>query len=166
MMIDWDALFGLTNAIALAAWVSLAVLPRREGVLTGVLWGGVGLLCLAYAVMFVGLTSGTFDPGRDSPAPPFAYTVEGLRAAFASRGTIVVAWTHFLAFDLFAGLWIARDTDQRGVGRLAQLPFLFATFMAGPIGLAAWLILRRPLTRATALDTGPGAGMMRGGRVP
>lgn len=147
MAIDWDMMFGLTNAIALAGWLALALLPRREGVLRAVLWGGVAILCLLYAVMFTGLTGGLLDPGRSGAAPPFAYTVDGLVGAFGARGTIVVAWTHFLAFDLFVGLWIARDADTRGVNRLVQVPFLFATLMAGPIGLLAWLLLRRALTR-------------------
>ena len=144
---DWNLLFGLTNAIALAGWLALAALPRRESVLNAVLWLGVGLLCAIYAAMFVALMGGLVDPGRagGGASPPFVYTVEGLMTAFAARGTIVLGWTHYLAFDLFAGFWIARDADGRKVGRLVQLPFLFATFMAGPIGLLAWLVLRRPL---------------------
>lgn len=56
---------------------------------------------------------------------------------FAARGPIVVGWTHYWAFDLFVGLWIARDADHRGIGRLMQLPFVLITFLAGPIG--CWL---------------------------
>lgn len=145
MAIDWDLMFGLTNAIALAGWVALALLPRRESMLGAVLWGGVAMLCLLYAAMFAGLTGGLVDPGRDAPAPPFEYSVDGLLAAFGARGAIVVGWTHYLAFDLFIGLWIARDADARGVHRLVQIPFLFVTLMAGPIGLLAWLLLKRPL---------------------
>ena len=63
-------------------------------------------------------------------------------AMFRSEAAIVVGWTHYLALDLFAGLWIARDADGRAVGRLVQVPFLLATFMAGPAGLFAWLIAR------------------------
>ena len=59
-----------------------------------------------------------------------------------SDGGIVIGWTHYLAFDLFVGLWIARDADDKGVGRLVQLPFLFLTLMAGPIGLLSWLGFR------------------------
>ncbi len=149
MQLDWDFVFAATNAVALAGWLALAALPRREPVLAGVLWVGVALLCAGYAAMFVGLFGGLLDPVRDAigPAPPFEYTVDGLKAMFASRGAIVLGWTHYLAFDLFVGLWIARDADGRGVGRVVQLPFLFTTFMAGPIGLLAWLILRRPLSK-------------------
>lgn len=149
---DWDMMFAATNAVALSGWVALALLPRREGVLAAVLWGGVVLLCAAYAAMFVALTGGLADPVRDAagPAPEFEYSVDGLKAMFAARGAIVVGWTHYLAFDLFVGLWIARDADARGVGRAVQLPFLFACFMAGPIGLLGWLALRRPLARRGA----------------
>lgn len=146
---DWDLLFALTNVIAVAGWLALAALPRTEQVLGGVLWIAVGLLCAIYLVMFVGLMGGMVDPVRDvaGPVPPFEYSVDGLKTAFAARGAIVLGWTHYLTFDLFVGLWIARDADTRRIGRLVQLPFFFATFMAGPIGLLLWLILRRPLTR-------------------
>lgn len=146
---DWDLLFALTNGIAVIGWLALAALPRNEQVLSGVLWTAVGLLCAIYLVMFIGLMGGMVDPVRDSagPMPPFEYSVDGLKTAFAARGVIVLGWTHYLAFDLFVGVWIARDADTRRIGRLTQLPVFFATFMAGPIGLLLWLLLRRPLTR-------------------
>lgn len=147
---DWDLLFAGTNAVALAGWLALAALPRREPVFNAVLWAGTALLSAVYTVLFVGLMSGTFDPGRNpaGPAYAFEYSVEGLRNAFAARGVIVLGWTHYLAFDLFVGLWVARDADSRKVGRLAQSPFLFATLMVGPIGLLAWLLSRRWLGSA------------------
>ena len=51
-------------------------------------------------------------------------------ALLASDAGIVVGWTHYLAFDLFVGLWIARDADAKGFGRLIQVPFLLLTFLA------------------------------------
>jgi len=145
---DWELLFVVTNGVAAAGWLALALLPRTERVQGALLVAAVGLLCVIYLVMFVGLMGGMVDPGRGGvAAPPFEYTVDGLKAAFAARGVIVLGWTHYLAFDLFVGLWIARDADQRGIGRLVQLPFFVTTFFAGPIGLLAWLAARRPLTR-------------------
>lgn len=146
---DWDLVFGLTNLVAVAGWLALAALPRRESTSNAILFGAVGVLCLIYLGLFFGLFGGVLDPARDIPgsAPPLDYTVDGLKDLFAGNGAIVLGWTHYLAFDLFVGLWIARDADTRGVHRLVQLPFLFATFMAGPIGLLAWLLLRRPLAK-------------------
>ena len=48
---SWDALFSLTNAIAMIGWLMLALLPRRPLVLSAILYLGVGLLCLAYFAM-------------------------------------------------------------------------------------------------------------------
>ena len=67
-----------------------------------------------------------------------------------SDGGIVLGWTHYLAFDLFVGLWIARDADAKGFSRLVQLPILFFTLMAGPIGLLLWLVIRERRARAVS----------------
>ncbi len=144
---DWHLLFALTNIVAVAGWLALVLLPRTELVLSAVLYAGAGLLCAIYLVIFVGLLGGLVDPGADTAGAPFEYSVDGLKAMFAARGAIVVGWTHYLAFDLFVGLWIARDADQRNIGRMIQLPFFAVTFVAGPIGLLGWLVLRRALAR-------------------
>lgn len=147
---DWDLAFSLTNAIAMIGWVMLAVLPRKPLVLSAVLYLGVGLLCLAYFLLVVASLGGLVDPARlpGTPEPNLLdYSIAGLRPLFLSDGGIVIGWTHYLAFDLFVGLWIARDADAKGVGRLVQLPFLFVTLMAGPIGLLSWLAFRGTRSR-------------------
>ncbi len=59
-----------------------------------------------------------------------------------------MGWVHYLAFDLFVGLWIARDADAKGFSRILQAPILAATFLAGPLGLFVWLLVREPRARA------------------
>lgn len=148
----WQSLFGLTNLIAVIAWAILLLAPRRPLLLTTILYLGVGLLCLIYAALFVPLLAEWIDPVRvPGAAPPDLtdYSIAGIRALFLSDGGIVIGWTHYLAFDLFAGLWIARDADAKSVSRLVQTPILFATFIAGPIGLLLWLIIREPAARRT-----------------
>jgi hypothetical protein len=126
------------------------VLPRRPAVLSLILYAAVALLCLAYAAMIAALVLGGADPGRAAGAGAADladYSIGGIRALFMSDAGIVIGWTHYLAFDLFVGLWIARDADAKGFGRLAQLPVLFLTLMAGPIGLLTWLAVREPRAR-------------------
>jgi len=150
---SWSALFTLANIVALVGWTMIAALPRSKTVYSVVMYACVGLLCLAYAAMFVGLFGGLADPARVAGAaePDLAdYSIAGLRALFMSDGGIVLGWTHYLAFDLFIGLWIARDADAKRFSRIVQLPILFATLMAGPIGLLLWLIIREGRARATA----------------
>jgi hypothetical protein len=151
----WTALFGLTNAIALAGWAVLLLAPRRPLANSFVLFVGVGLLCLLYAVMFVMVVGKFADPGGPGGSTPFDYSdynIAGLRNLFATDAGIVIGWTHYLAFDLFAGLWIARDADRKGTSRWVQAPILLVTFLAGPMGLLIWLILRERGARRQARE--------------
>lgn len=138
----WASLFSVVNLMAMAAWVILILLPRKELLLAVVLYLGVGMLCLIYAVGLVGILTGSLDPVGPAEAAVDFTTLAGVQSIFASQGGTTVGWTHYLAFDLFVGLWIARDADQKGVGRVWQAPMLLVTFMAGPVGLLIWLLVR------------------------
>jgi hypothetical protein len=144
-MIDWNAWFSMVNLLALIAWAGLIFLPRWPALLSGVLYLGVGLLCLIYATGLIGLLSGLI-PNPQGGGADFT-TIAGVRAVFASDAGVTIGWTHYLAFDLFVGLWIARDGDAKGISRFIQAPILFATLMAGPLGLGVWLLLREPAAR-------------------
>lgn len=149
----WTTLFGLTNLVALLGWAALLLLPRRPLTHSFILFAGVGLLCLAYAVMLGLLIGKVVDPAAIPGAAPFDpsdYSIAGLRNLFLSDAGIVVGWTHYLAFDLFVGLWIGRDADHKGYSRLVQAPFLLLTFVAGPLGLILWLMVRERRTRRLA----------------
>lgn len=144
---SWESLFALTNGWAIVGWIALAFLPRGPKILSLILYAGVFLLCLAYAVMLVGILAGGFDAGGSRAAVDFT-SLPGVMAIFDSKGGAVVGWTHYLAFDLFVGLWIARDADQKGFSRVVQLPFFLLTLFFGPAGLLAWLIVRERRARA------------------
>ena len=124
---DWEALFGLANSLALVAWAALIVAPRWSALLAGIRYGVIGLLCLAYAVLvmifFFRAEGGGFG------------SLHQVKILFSSDPVLLAGWLHYLAFDLFVGLWIAERADARGLSRLIQAPLLFATFMFGPIGL-------------------------------
>jgi hypothetical protein len=132
-------------------WLALLILPRRPAVHSLVLYAGVGVLCLAYLLMFVALFAGLADPGRvaGAAAPDLTkYSIAGVRSLFLSDGGTVLGWTHYLAFDLFVGLWISRDADGKGFSRWVQAPVLVLTLLAGPLGLLVWLIVRERRARA------------------
>ncbi len=148
----WDTVFVVIHVIAVTAWLLLLAAPRKPLTHSAILYLGVALLCLVYLVCFALVASGTVDRGLAlgaTSAPISLTSIAGIRAFFQSDGGVVIGWTHYLAFDLFTGMWIARDADAKGFGRLVQLPFLFLTFMLGPIGLLSWLVLREKRARAT-----------------
>jgi hypothetical protein len=144
----WDAIFGAANMLAMVMWAGLILLPRWPALLSAVLYLGVGLLCLAYAGLLVGIVSGGLAAGgAGSPSLDFT-TIAGVRQIFVSDGGLTVGWIHYLAFDLFVGLWIARDADAKRFSRLVQAPVLLATFLAGPLGLLVWLAIRERRAKA------------------
>jgi hypothetical protein len=140
----WDTAFAAINALALVWWVALIALPRWPALLSAILYFGVALLCAVYAGALVGAVSGWLPGGGEGGG--FG-SVAQVRALFASDAGVVIGWTHYLAFDLFVGLWIARDADAKHISRLWQVPFLVATLLAGPIGLGGWLLMRERRAR-------------------
>ncbi|WP_379922103.1 ABA4-like family protein [Erythrobacter sp. R86502] len=141
----WTAIFGMVNVLALIAWAALILLPRWPALLSAILYLGVGLLCSIYASGLIGLLTGVI-PNTGGGGADFT-TIAGVRAIFASDAGVTIGWTHYLAFDLFVGIWIARDGDAKGISRFVQAPVLLATFVAGPLGLLVWLALREPVAR-------------------
>ncbi|MDY7097617.1 MAG: ABA4-like family protein [Pseudomonadota bacterium] len=142
---DWGAVFSSANIVALIAWVGLIALPRWPVMLSAILYLVVGGLCALYCVLLFGALSG-FIPAGNGGAD--FTTIEGVRTIFASDIGVVIGWSHYLAFDLFIGIWIARDADAKFFSRYLQAPILLATFLAGPVGLIAWLLIREPRARA------------------
>lgn len=138
--------FTLANGWALLGWLALAFAPRGPKTLALILYLGVFLLCFAYALLLGLLMSGVVDGGGMKDA---GFTsLAGVMTLFAAPGGALLGWLHYLAFDLFTGMWIARDADQKGFGRAAQLPILLLTLLTGPLGLLIWLIVRDRRARA------------------
>ncbi|MDK2761725.1 MAG: DUF4281 domain-containing protein [Sphingopyxis sp.] len=145
---NWDTIFLFANYWAFASWIALAFLPRNPKILATILYAGVFLLCLVYTVLIVGFLTGGIDSGGSGGAD--FTTLKGVMKLFDSPGGATLGWVHYLAFDLFTGMWIARDADQKRFSRVVQFPFLFLTLMAGPVGLFGWLIIRERRARAQA----------------
>jgi len=144
---NWDAIFGGANILAMICWAGLIFLPRWPALLSALMYLGVALLCFVYLVAIVSVLGGLVDPVGGDGQTSFS-SIEGVRAIFASDGGVTIGWVHYLAFDLFVGLWIARDADAKDFSRILQAPILFATFMAGPVGLFLWLVIREGKARA------------------
>lgn len=137
---NWETIFTIANVWAMIGWLALAFAPRKPQVLALILYLSVFLLCLAYAILLGMLLGGWTDAGSASGGR--FTTLAGVMALFSDQAAMLLGWVHYLAFDLFVGMWIARDADQKGFGRAVQWPILFLTLMAGPVGLLIWLIVR------------------------
>ncbi|MEO9469961.1 ABA4-like family protein [Parasphingorhabdus sp.] len=136
---NWELIFTVTNSWALLMWLILALAPRRDIVMKGLFYGGVGLLSLAYAVIIIPLMTGMIDGGGGTP--DFS-TLAGVQQALGNEGGATIGWIHYLAFDLFVGMWVANNADKYGFARWLQVPVLFFVLMLGPFGLTLYLLLR------------------------
>lgn len=139
----WETIFSIANVWPLPFWLLLAIGPRTE--MTGriILFGGIAMLAAAYTILCLLLLSNTIDPGgRALPAAAEMTQLTGVMAFFASKGGAVVGWIHYLAFDLFVGVWIARNADRHGFGRAIQIFPLLFSWAVGPVGLLLYLLMR------------------------
>jgi len=74
-------------------------------------------------------------------------TIEEVRALYRSDAFVFAGWLHYLAFDLFVGLWIAEQSVLKKFHRVIQAPILASTFLLGPFGLLVYFDLLSKLKR-------------------
>lgn len=136
-------IFGVANLWTLLCWAVLGLAPKRDVVAPAVFFAGSVLLACVYAALIVPLMAGWISDGGPVGRPPADFTtLQGVMALFDSPGGTTIGWIHYLAFDLFVGIWIARNADRHAIARWVQLPILLFTLMAGPIGLLLYLMTR------------------------
>jgi hypothetical protein len=124
---SWNDVFRLASGLALAGWIALLLLPRRPWLNQLIRIGVVGVLSVLYSslifVYFYRVQGGGFG------------SIGAVRTLFSSDPLLVAGWVHYLAFDLFIGVWLAERLDGQGLSRFVQAPILMAAFMFGPVGL-------------------------------
>jgi hypothetical protein len=124
---NWESGFSAVGALAMAGWASLILLPRWPRLVAILRHGIVAVLSLVYVFLILGYFFRIEGGGFGSIAE--------VRALFMSDPVLLAGWVHYLAFDLFVGIWIATQADALGIHRLLQVPILAATFIFGPLGL-------------------------------
>lgn len=138
MSLEPEALFRLGNMTAMIGWAVLIFLPRRFPLLLAVPKFAIpSLLALAYGGLML-TKFFTVEGGGYS-------SIEQVSALFSVKEVLVAGWLHYLAFDLFVGVWIAERSDEARIPRIIQAVFLIATFMFGPVGLLLYLVTRGSL---------------------
>ena len=102
-----DHVFSFANALALAAWLGLLLLPH-VAVIRNVIAAAV-IPCL-FAAAYAVILARFFDPGGFAKFG----ALEGLASLQGSPWLLLAGWLHYLAFDLFVGAWEVRTarTDR------------------------------------------------------
>lgn len=138
-MLEHQLFIGL-NAIASFAWLTLILFPRQINVPKGV-FVTVTLLCLTYFILTMRWAGAGFNNGGGFG------TLDQVMTLFKSDKAVLVGWIHYLAFDLFIGLWMTTDAHKIALPRWKLIISQLLTFLLGPIGLFLY-------TRFRAAHTG------------
>ncbi|MFC4871474.1 ABA4-like family protein [Negadavirga shengliensis] len=129
-----ETIFSIASTAALFSWIVLFIFYRNKWVYVLLFSGVIFLLALLYLYFIIqGMGNGN-GGGFGSLAE--------VATLFQKEEALLAGWIHYLAFDLFVGMWICKDAMERSINRWLVLPCLFFTFMLGPVGLLLYLIVR------------------------
>ena len=102
-----DKIFSLANLVALASWALLIlarfIAPLRRWIDPLAGYVVPALFAVVYAALML---PGALDVLSHNSFGSLA----GVMALFAQPMALTGGWIHYLAFDLFVGGWIARDS--------------------------------------------------------
>jgi hypothetical protein len=133
-LISYERLFSLGGNLVMPFWLLMIVLPhwRWTKRIIQSPWIAIGPALIYVALVLPQAANLVDDFGGLSDVARLLGTPFGATAS----------WVHFLAFDLLVGRWAYLDSRERRVSALLMAPILFGTFMLGPIGFVAYLIVR------------------------
>lgn len=140
-----ESLFLLVNLFPLPFWFLMIALPHWRGT-QRVMRGRLVLMPLlaAYAVLAIPRLPDLLAFFRRA-AP---LTLEQIVDVLSKPDGALLAWVHFLAFDLFVGRWIYRDSRERRITAWLMGPVLLLTCLLGPLGLLVYLLVRTLFRRS------------------
>jgi hypothetical protein len=138
-----EQIFSACGTLAMAGWLLLMLAPRWRHTQTVAAVG----IPLAIAIVYLVLIA-RHMPGAEGGFGSLAEVA----ALFSQTGLLLAGWVHYLAFDLFIGGWEVRDARRHGVPHLLVIPCLVMTFLLGPIGLLAYIILRGAKARTLTME--------------
>jgi len=129
-----ETVFSICSTLALLSWIALFAFYPRKWIYKLLFSGVLVLFALTYLYFIILGLSAESEGGFGS--------LSEIAALFQKEEALLAGWIHYLAFDLFVGMWITQDADKRGINRWLVLPCLFFTFMLGPVGLLMYIIIR------------------------
>ena len=135
---DTERAFLVCTYGVMPAWLLLAFAPQWP-------WTQRLVHSLLIPLLLVPVYVGGLVLSGGGPEGGSFSTLPGVMALFTDPLTVLAGWVHYLIFDLFIGAWEVRDANRRTVPHGYVIPCLFLTLMVGPVGLAAYLLLRLAL---------------------
>ncbi|MCA6078844.1 ABA4-like family protein [Fulvivirga sedimenti] len=129
-----DTIFSIVNAWVLPGWLLIALAPSWRYTSRLVFYLAIIPLTVTYAYLLIS--------GLDNMSADAFSTLDSVVALFSSPEAVLTGWVHYLAFDLFTGLMIAKDARKLKINQWIVIIPLFFTLMFGPFGLLLYAIIR------------------------
>lgn len=125
-----EELFPACNAVV-PAWLLLVIVPE---------WNYTRPIVIGTALLFCALYAGLLVGAKVEMAD--FQTIQGVRAALANPSVTLLAWVHYIAYDVLTGLAIVTHNNNCvGLNRLIMAPVLFFALMFGPVGFLSYAVL-------------------------
>ena len=125
------------NYVVLPAWLLLLLFPRQRFTHQIVI-ATTALMSLLYVLLFLGLTRDDRPHISMSDMGSF----EGVHKLLSDKRNVLVAWVHYLAFDVLIGKYIVDNNTSYGLSQFIIAPCLVLCLLLGPTGLLLYLVLR------------------------
>lgn len=128
-----ETTFILVNILALLGWMLILAAPYAR--ITRKLVDSMALpalLAVVYVLLLIFVV----------PTVPFEdYSFLGLAELFSDPWVMALGWTHLVAFDLVAAVWMKQDARKHKIRhRIMLIPYIL-TFFFGPVGLLLYVVL-------------------------
>ena len=68
--------------------------------------------------------------------------VENISDLFEDKSYLIMFWIHFISINLFAGGWIAKDSQKFSINKFFLIAPLVVTYLIGPLGLLLYWLIR------------------------
>lgn len=129
-----EDVFSFVNTLAVFSWIALFVFYSKKWIYKVLFSGILVILSVTYIIFISQGLYGDVEGGFSSLA--------GVKALFQNDEALLAGWIHYLAFDLFVGMWISKDSWELKINRWLLLTCLLFTFMFGPVGLLLYILIR------------------------
>ena len=137
-----DQLFSICNSMVLPGWLLLVIAPRwrwTQRIAAVAIPLALAAVYLTLVILYFGKSGGGFG------------SLQQVSKLFENPYILLAGWIHYLAFDLFTGCWMVRDSERLRIAHAFAVPCLLLTFMFGPIGLLTWFLIRVSVRRWAAV---------------
>ena len=124
-------------------WILLVFLPDWKYTQVLILNGVVVFFSILNSYL-IGRDIGSFDPNSFS-------TLANVKILFQNDDAVAAGWLHYLAFDLFVGAYIVRESKKLGISRWIYTLILPFAFMFGPVGYLIYFIAKTIKNKSMAL---------------